>query len=88
MFCEYSVTGVVEGSVPTLTAHRIMSESDFTFISEIDYDTELLFQEVDSEVEDDPAPTLPAGVLESVRREEGQQFTKRAAGAVCERSTT
>ena len=82
------MTDVVEGSVPTLTVHRIMSESDFEFIPEINYDTERLFQEVDSEVEDDPVPTLPAGVLESVWREEGQQFTKRAAGAVCERSST
>ena len=63
MLREYSVTGVVEGSVPTLTAYRIMSESDFM---EIDYDTELLFREEGLEVEDDPAPALPADGLESL----------------------
>ena len=72
MLREYSVTGVVEGSVPTLTAYRIMSESDFM---EIDYDTELLFHEEGLEVEDDPAPALPADGLESLVCGEGQLFT-------------
>ena len=73
MLREYSVTGVVECSVPTLTAYRIMSESDFNM--EIDYDTELLFREGDLEVEDDPAPALPADGLESLVCGEGQLFT-------------
>ena len=73
MLREYSVTGVVECSVPTLTAYRIMSESDFNM--EIDYDTELLFREGDLEVEEDPAPALPADELESLVCGEGQLFT-------------
>ena len=72
MLSEYSVTGVVECSVPTLTAYRIMSESDF---KEIDYDTELLFREEISEVEDDPAPSLPTKELELLVHGVGQLLT-------------
>ena len=49
-----------------------MSDSDFM---EIDYDTELLFREEGLEVEDDPAPALPADGLESLVCGEGQLFT-------------
>ena len=49
-----------------------MSDSDFM---EIDYDTELLFREEGLEVEEDPAPALPADGLESLVCGEGQLFT-------------
>ena len=73
MLCEYSVTGVVESSVPTLTAYRIMSDSELNM--DVDYDIEDLFCEGDSEVEEDPAPALPADGLESLVCGEGQLFT-------------
>ena len=64
MLSEYSVTGVVECSVPTLTAFRIMSECDFKEIKKI------------SEVEDDPAPPLPTKELETLVHGVGQLLTE------------
>ena len=66
------MTGVVECSVPTLTAYRNMSDSDFM---EIDYDTGLLFHEGGSGVEEDPAPALPADKLEPLVCGEDQLFS-------------
>ena len=57
---EYSVTGVVECSVPTLTAYRNMSDSDFM---EIDYDTGLLFHDGGPGVEEVPAPAPPTELV-------------------------
>ena len=51
-----------------------MSDSELNMDID-DYDLEDLFREGDSEVEEDPAPALPADGLESLVCGEGQLFT-------------